>query len=126
MPHHDTSFGTASSEGLHLAGTPFPWFDRESYPRILDVMVDHDLLPQSYERWLKQAQRVLEKARREGERPIRAHIDPDRFLAWCTDNGMEPDSMARLAYAGYVARLSLLPDETGARRVLSEEPSGID
>ncbi len=84
-------------------------------------MLDSDLLPQSYDRWLKQAQRVLEKARRDGERPIRAHIDPDQFIAWCEDNGCPPDAMARLSYAGHVARLSLLPDETGARRGLSEE-----
>jgi hypothetical protein len=126
MPRHDTSFGHASVDGFQLSGTPFPWFDRESYPHVLDVMVDHDLLPPSYDRWLKQAQRVLEKARREGERPIRAHIDPVRFLAWCTDNGLSPDGMARLHYAAHVARLSLLPDETGARRVLPEEPGGSD
>ena len=94
-----------------LSGVAFPWFDRESYPRILEVMVDHDLLPASYDRWLKQAQRVLDKARREGQRPIRAHIDPDRFLGWCAENDCPPDSMARLAYAGFVARVSLLSDE---------------
>jgi hypothetical protein len=121
MPSHETSFGRESSEGQYLNGTPFPWFDRESYPHILAVMADHDLLPQSYDRWLKQAQRVLEKARRDGQKPIRAHIDPDRFLAWCADNGCPPDGMARLAYASHIARLSLLPDETGARRVLSED-----
>lgn len=108
---------------MHLAGTPFPWFDRESYPRILEIMADPDLLPPSYDRWLKQAQRVLEKARRSGQRPIRAHIDPDRFLAWCTDNGLQPDSLARLAFARHVARMSLLPDETGAPRKLPDEPS---
>jgi hypothetical protein len=109
-----------------LSGTPFPWFDRESYPRVLEVMLDSDLLPQSYDRWLKQAQRVLEKARREDQRPIRAHIDPDRFLQWCDENGSPPDGMVRLSYAGYVARLSLLPDETGTRRVLPEGQSRSD
>jgi hypothetical protein len=125
MPRHDASFSTASGDGMQLAGTPFPWFDRESYPHVLDVMVDNDLLPQSYDRWLKQAQRVLEKARREGQRPIRAHIDPVRFLAWCKENDLSPDGMARLSYAVHVATLSLLPDETGARRALTEDP-GID
>lgn len=124
MQSHDTSFGIQSSDGFQLAGTPFPWFDRESYPHVLDVMVDHDLLPKSYDGWLKQAQRVLEKARRDGQRPIRAHIDPDRFLAWCTENGVTPDSVARLSYAGHVARLSLLPDETGARRALPDVQIG--
>ena len=84
-------------------------------------MLDSDLLPPTYDRWLKQAERVLEKARREGQRPIRAHVDPDRFLDWCADNGYPPDGMARLSYAAYVARLSLLPNDTGARRLLPEE-----
>jgi hypothetical protein len=119
MPRHDTSFGLESIDGHQLAGTPFPWFDNRSYPRILEVMVDSDLLPQTYDRWLKQATRVLEKSHREGQRPIRAHIDPDKFLAWCQDNDWPPDGMARLAYAGYVARLTLLPDETGELRVLT-------
>ena len=119
MPRHDPSFGLESPYGPQLEGTPLPWFDRESYPRILEVMADHDLLPASYDRWLRQAERVLEKARRDGQRPIRAHIDPDKFLAWCEDNDWIPDSMARLTYAGYVARLNLLPDDTGARRVLT-------
>lgn len=123
MQRHHTPIGLDSSEGLHLQGTAFPWFDRESYPRVLEVMVDQDLLPQSYDRWLKQAQRVLEKARREGKKPIRAHVDPDRFLAWCDDNGWLPDSMARLAYASHVARQTLLPGETGTHRDLSEQQS---
>jgi hypothetical protein len=125
MLRHHTSSGHGSTEGLRLNGTPFPWFDRESYPHVLEVMVDHDLMPQSYDRWLRQAHRVLEKARREGQKPIRAHIDPDRFLAWCASNGWVPDSMARMTYAAHVARLSLLPDETGARRALPEgQPAG--
>jgi hypothetical protein len=122
MRHH-TSVGNESRDSPRLNGTSFPWFDRESYPHVLEVMVDRDLLPPSYDRWLKQSQRVLEKARREGQKPIRAHIDPDRFLVWCAENHCEPDGMARLAYAGYIAQLSLLPDHTGARRVPSEAKS---
>jgi len=120
MLRQHTSVGKESRDGSRLNGTPFPWFDRESYPHVLEVMIDRDLLPPSYERWLRQSQRVLEKARRDGQRPIRAHIDPDRFLAWCAEHGHSPDGMARLAYAGHVARYSLLPDQTGARRILSD------
>jgi hypothetical protein len=64
---------------------------------------------------------VLEKSRLDGERPIRAHIDPDRFIAWCRANDWPADGMARLAYAGYIARLNLLPDETGLRRRLHDD-----
>jgi hypothetical protein len=123
MLRQHTSSRNESRDAPRLNGTPFPWFDRESYPHVLEVMVDRDLLPPSYDRWLKQSQRVLEKARRDGQKPIRAHIDPDRFLAWCAEHDYTPDSVARLAYAGHVARQSLLPDQTGARRVLSDVKS---
>jgi hypothetical protein len=123
MPRHDTTVSFESNQSLHLQGAAFPWFDRESYPRILEIMVDHDLLPQSYDRWLKQAYRVLEKARRDGKKPIRAHIDPDRFLAWCNDNGWLPDSVARLAYAVHVAQQTLLPGEEDTGRKPSDQRS---
>jgi hypothetical protein len=123
MLRHETAISHDARQSPSLNGTPFPWFDRESYPRILEVMVDHDLLPPSYDRWLKQAQRVLEKARRDGLKPIRAHVDPDRFLTWCAEDGWTPDGTARLAYAGYVAAMSLLPDENGARRIPREDRS---
>ncbi len=121
MTRYDTSFGLESADGHRLDGTPFPWFDRESYPRVLEVMLDHDLMPNSYDRWLKQSQRVLEKARRDGQKPIRVHIAPESFLAWCQENGWPPDSMARLTYAAYRARFNLLPDATGSRRVLTDD-----
>jgi len=120
MPRHDTLFGLESRDGPRLNGTPFPWFDRESYPRILEVMADHDLMPATYDRWLKQAQRVLEKALRDGKKPIRAHIDPDQFMAWCADHDWPADSMARLTFARLVARRDLLPDAAGQPRAPSE------
>ena len=125
MALHDASFGIDSTGGFQLAGTPFPWFDRESYPRALAIMADRDLMPPTYDRWLRQAQRVLEKARREGERPIRAHINPEQFLDWCSDNNMLPDSVARLAYAGFVARNTFL-QEKPAELKPEAAPLGLD
>jgi len=123
MPRPDTLFRHEPRDGLRLNGTPLPWFDRESYPRILEVMADHDLMPATYDRWLKQVQRVLEKARREGQNPIRAHIDPDEFMAWCNDHDWPADSMARLAFARLVARRALLANGA-SRKHSSAEDSG--
>lgn len=122
MALHDASFGLESTGSSRLAGTPFPWFDQESYPRALAIMADRDLMPPTYDRWLSQSQRVLEKARREGQRPIRAHIDPEQFLDWCDDNNMLPDSVARLAYAGFVARRIFLQTEAGGSTPASVPP----
>ena len=73
MLRHHTSSRLGTMDGHRLNGTPFPWFDRESYPHVLEVMIDHDLMPQSYDGWLKQAQRVLEKAARWPEAHSRPH-----------------------------------------------------
>jgi hypothetical protein len=124
MAPHDASFGFESGS-YRLSGTPFPWFDRESYPRVLAIMVDRDLMPPTYDWWLRQSQRVLEKARREGQRPIRAHIDPQQFLDWCNDNNMLPDSVARLAYAAFVAGRMFLHTEAGESMPASAAP-GLD
>lgn len=113
MPRNDASFVLDSMHAPELNGTPFPWFDRESYPRVLAVMQDHDLMPPTYERWLRQARRVLEKARREGQNPIRAHINPEEFIMWCEANDWPADSVARLTFARLVAHRSLLRDIDG-------------
>jgi hypothetical protein len=79
----------------------YPWYDRGTYDRIREVMVDSDLMPAAYEHWLAQAEQVLVKLRRDGMKPARVCIEPDGFLAWCREQDCYPDGSARLAYAEY-------------------------
>jgi hypothetical protein len=76
-----------------------PWYQRETYGRARSVMSDGDLLPQNFDHWLQDAERVLLKAEAEGVQALRAYVDPDDFLLWCQENEFDPDSLGRLAYA---------------------------
>lgn len=83
-----------------LIGTGIPWYRREDYPRILEIMRDGDGLPGTYEEW----EQLAEQAEREFGRPlapaIRVYIDPDQFVTWCTMRGHNIDASGRMAFAG--------------------------
>ncbi|MGB3044158.1 MAG: hypothetical protein WBB98_13325 [Xanthobacteraceae bacterium] len=77
--------------------------DREDYRRILDVMADADLLPATYEKWRYRADRLERDIQRSGGIAVRAKIDPDAFVSWCTARGLNVDADARNQFAGEVA-----------------------
>lgn len=85
-----------------------PWYREETYGRVRAVMIDGDLLPQDFDHWLQDAQRVLRKAEAEGGPALRAYLDPDDFVRWCQENDFDADSLGRLAYAE--ARAAMDPD----------------
>ena len=93
--HHET-FPPSASLSLRAAGVP--WYARASYPRVLEVMEDRARLPASYDEWLARAEVVVEQARRQGYSPLKTHVDPDHFIAWCSEHDYEPDSDARMAF----------------------------
>ena len=81
-----------------LTAAAVPWYERASYPRVLEVMQDRAHLPASYDEWLARAEVVVEQARRRGYHPLKAYVDPDHFVAWCERNGCEADSDSRLEF----------------------------
>lgn len=81
-----------------LQAAALPWYARDSYPRVLEVMQDRAHLPPSYDEWLARAEVVIEQARRKGYYPLKTHVDPDHFAAWCEAHGCEPDSDSRMDF----------------------------
>jgi hypothetical protein len=81
-----------------LQAAALPWYARASYPRVLEVMQDRAHLPPSYDEWLARAEVVVEQARRKGYYPLKTHVDPDHFVAWCEAHGCEPDSDSRMEF----------------------------
>lgn len=80
-----------------------PWYDREDYRRILDIMKDADVLPATYEKWRYRADKVARDIERSGGVVIRAKIDPDAFLAWCAARRLNVDAEARATFANEAA-----------------------
>ncbi|RVU15085.1 hypothetical protein [Methylobacterium oryzihabitans] len=79
------------------------WYRPEDYPRVLEIMEDADDLPDTYLEWLEKATALLVKLHGEGFVALPAVLEPDRFLAWCRENGQSPAAVARTDYAVVVA-----------------------
>jgi hypothetical protein len=75
-----------------------PWYSREDYPRIRDMMIDRHNLAPTYDTWLAAAENNENVGRQAGLQISRIMIEPDTFAKWCTEKGFEPDSAARIKY----------------------------
>lgn len=82
-----------------IAAAGIIWFNREDYPRILEIMKDAHVLPPTYELWREKAENDERRAQAAGLRVVRAVIDPQKFIAWCATNGLDIDAKARTAFA---------------------------
>ena len=76
-----------------------PWYRREDYPMIRQMMTDSHVLASTYEKWLAAAENNESVGRQAGLEILRVMIDPDEFKTWCLANGMEPNGAARTKYA---------------------------
>lgn len=80
---------------LPVRAVGLPWYLRQDYPRILDIMEDAENLPATWFEWNKKAERHQRDAERQGHIVIRAVIDPDDFPDWCRTRGLNVDAEAR-------------------------------
>ena len=79
------------------------WYHRQDYRRILDIMEDADILPASYDEWLKGAEAGERQLKRSGHTVVRAIIDPDEFPAWCRTRSLKIDAEGRVRWANEAA-----------------------
>ncbi|MBM1171721.1 hypothetical protein [Microvirga arabica] len=75
-----------------------PWYRREDYPRIREMMADRHNLAPTYESWLAAAENNEEVGRQAGLHVSRILIEPEAFARWCAKKNVEPDSAARRDY----------------------------
>lgn len=76
-----------------------PWYRREDYPIIRQMMADAHVLASTYDQWLVAAENNEAVGRQAGLEIARVVIVPEEFKAWCLAQGLEPDSAARTKYA---------------------------
>lgn len=75
-----------------------PWYRREDYPAIRDMVSDpHNLAP-SYDQWLAAAENNESVGRQAGLEIVRILVDPSSFARWCAAQGLDPDGTARMRY----------------------------
>lgn len=90
-------------KSLQVSAVGVPWYTRQNYKRILEVMSDAHVLPTTFDAWQHAAEKVLERARRRGATPVKALIDPETFPDWCRQRGLDADANARSQFACAVA-----------------------
>lgn len=91
----------------------FPWYTREDYPRVLEVMADAARLPRTFDAWEAKAQQGVQAELDKGRIPVKAELKADLFVAWCQVRGLNVDSAGRLAWANEVAREHALHGRKG-------------
>ena len=75
-----------------------PWYRREDYQRIREMMADQHNLAPVYESWLAAAENNETVGREAGLQVSRIMIEPEVFAHWCAEKGVEPDAAARRNY----------------------------
>jgi hypothetical protein len=76
-----------------------PWYRREDYPTIRQMMADPHVLAPAYDQWLAAAENNETVGQQAGLEMVRVMIAPDEFKVWCLAQGLEPDGAARARYA---------------------------
>lgn len=79
------------------------WYTRENYPRILDVMEDRDVLPDTFDDWQHRAEEGRKKLFSQGFAVLKVQLDADEFVAWCRARALHVDASSRSAYANEAA-----------------------
>lgn len=92
-----------SAGGLRVSVTGIGWYKRADYARVLEVMEDRERLPPTFDKWQRKAEDMERKLQSQGMRVIRAHIDPEKFVAWCAERGLNVDADARMRWGNEAA-----------------------
>jgi hypothetical protein len=79
------------------------WYRREDYSRVLQIMDDVDKLFPTFDQWQKSAERTERELKSAGHIVVRAIIDPDEFVRWCREHGLNVDAQARTSWANEAA-----------------------
>src|SRR5262249_17236632 len=86
-----------------------PWYHRSDYTTVLGLFSYPVNLPDTFDAWLKHAERVEKQLQAAGFGVARILISPALFKAWCEAQGLAPDQRARLNYANELARARHTP-----------------
>ncbi len=80
------------------------WYRREDYPRILEMMADRSEMHDTYDEWLRDAERLEQHLASEGHAPTHVIIDPEIFRSWCDQHNLKPVAKARTRFVAEAGR----------------------
>ncbi|WP_158806819.1 hypothetical protein [Beijerinckia sp. L45] len=75
------------------------WYMRDDYPKILDVMVDADRLPSTYDEFLVCADCDERTVVNRGDFVIWIVVRAEAFQSWCQERNLNANAEARALFA---------------------------
>ncbi len=80
------------------------WYKEEHWESLKALFDDADMLPETYEDWLRRAEEMQAKVQAAGDMVIKVYIDPETFPEWCEKKGVKMNAEARSQLAIEVAQ----------------------
>ena len=88
---------------MKVSAVGMPWYEREDYPRILEIMEDAHKLPRTHDEFVKALQTGERQLKASGHVVVRAVIKPDEFVAYCRERSLKVDAQARIRFGNEAA-----------------------
>ena len=76
-----------------------PWYRREEYALMREIMDDGEKLPLNFDECEKNAESERAAAKREGVTLISVFLDPDEFFTFCKEKKISPNRATAAAFA---------------------------
>ncbi|MBS3894987.1 hypothetical protein [Serratia marcescens] len=85
------------------------WFrDAAQYHEYKQIFTDADVLAPSYTDWKRDAERLVKRVERNGQRVIKVDAETTEFISWCTSEGIGLNAEGRMQFASFKAYQNLL------------------
>ncbi|EOZ6583464.1 TPA: hypothetical protein ACUB1K_003400 [Klebsiella michiganensis] len=85
------------------------WFrDALQYHEYKKIFTDADVLAASYTDWKRDAEKLIKRVERNGQRVIKAEAETSEFITWCVDHGVDIDAEGRMQFASFKAHQKLV------------------
>lgn len=78
--------------------TGLAWYRRDQWPLLKDVASDPEILEDTYEAWLRIAQKSVLDFANAGIRAERVDVDVEELVKWCRARSRAVDSSARAEF----------------------------
>jgi hypothetical protein len=76
-----------------------PWYRRQDYALVREIMEDVETFPRAFDEWEKNAENERAAAKRDGVNIIPVFLDPDEFFTFCKEKKIPPNSFTAAAFA---------------------------
>lgn len=87
------------------------WFrDALQYHEYKKIFTDADVLADSYTDWKRDAEKLIKRVERNGQRVIKAQAETAEFIRWCVEHSVGIDAEGRMQFASFKAHQKLVSE----------------